>query len=81
MLKFIGKHQLVQVPLEDDTFNRAKSSVKFVVCGALGEPVCLLLGWVILHLQPTIRKMVFLQRENLNALQSCCVPQNQQDIN
>ncbi|NCB10354.1 MAG: glycosyltransferase, partial [Erysipelotrichia bacterium] len=39
MLEFIAKHDLMLVPLEDDVFNRAKSSVKFVECGAVGVPV------------------------------------------
>lgn len=39
MLAFIAKHDLMLVPLVDDEFNRAKSSVKFVECGAVGVPV------------------------------------------
>ena len=39
MLDFIAKHDLMLVPLVDDEFNRAKSSVKFVECGAVGVPV------------------------------------------
>ncbi|MCC4288863.1 HAD-IA family hydrolase [Vreelandella aquamarina] len=39
MLDFIAKHDLMLVPLVDDEFNRAKSSVKFVECSAVGVPV------------------------------------------
>lgn len=39
MLNFIAEHDLMLVPLEDDVFNRAKSSVKFVEGGAVGVPV------------------------------------------
>jgi predicted HAD superfamily hydrolase/glycosyltransferase involved in cell wall biosynthesis len=39
MLDFIAKHDLMLVPLVDDVFNRAKSSVKFVECGGVGVPV------------------------------------------
>ena len=39
MLEFIAQHDLMLVPLVDDIFNRAKSSVKFVECGAVGVPV------------------------------------------
>jgi HAD superfamily hydrolase (TIGR01549 family) len=39
MLDFIAKHDLMLVPLVDDSFNRAKSMVKFVECGAVGVPV------------------------------------------
>lgn len=39
MLDFIAEHNLMLVPLVDDVFNRAKSSVKFVECGAVGVPI------------------------------------------
>jgi glycosyltransferase involved in cell wall biosynthesis/predicted HAD superfamily hydrolase len=39
MLDFIAQHDLMLVPLVDDEFNRAKSSVKFVECSAVGVPV------------------------------------------
>jgi predicted HAD superfamily hydrolase/glycosyltransferase involved in cell wall biosynthesis len=39
MLTFIAKHDLMLVPLADDVFNRTKSGVKFVECGAVGVPV------------------------------------------
>lgn len=39
MLDFIAEHDLMLVPLVDDEFNRAKSSVKFVECSAVGVPV------------------------------------------
>ena len=39
MLKLISINDLMLVPLVDDIFNRAKSSVKFVECGAVGVPV------------------------------------------
>jgi len=39
MLEFISKHDLMLVPLEDDIFNKAKSNVKFVECGAVSVPV------------------------------------------
>lgn len=39
MLDFIAAHDLMLVPLVGDEFNRAKSSVKFVECSAVGVPV------------------------------------------
>ena len=39
MLQFISQHDLMLVPLEDDIFNRAKSNIKFVECGAVGTAV------------------------------------------
>jgi glycosyltransferase involved in cell wall biosynthesis/FMN phosphatase YigB (HAD superfamily) len=39
MFEFIAKHDLMIVPLVDNIFNRAKSAVKFVECGAVGVPV------------------------------------------
>ena len=39
MLEFISRRDLMLVPLVDNVFNRAKSSVKFVECGAVGVPV------------------------------------------
>ena len=39
MLSFIAARDLMLVPLVDNIFNRAKSSVKFVECGAVGTPV------------------------------------------
>ncbi|WP_322078629.1 glycosyltransferase [Burkholderia cepacia] len=39
MLEFVSKHDLVLVPLEENIFNEAKSSVKFIESGAVGVPV------------------------------------------
>lgn len=39
MLDFIARHDLMLVPLVDNQFNRAKSSVKFIECSAVGVPV------------------------------------------
>ncbi|UAK24995.1 glycosyltransferase [Sphingomonas nostoxanthinifaciens] len=39
MLRFIAQHDLMLVPLVNSAFNRAKSNVKFLECGAMGVPV------------------------------------------
>lgn len=39
MLRFVGQHDLLLVPLVDNVFNEAKSNVKFVEAGSVGVPV------------------------------------------
>ena len=39
MLEFVSRHDLMLVPLEENIFNQAKSSVKFIEAGAVGVPV------------------------------------------
>lgn len=39
MLSFVGQHNLMLVPLADNLFNHAKSSVKFVEAASVGVPV------------------------------------------
>ncbi|MFT4089791.1 MAG: glycosyltransferase [Asticcacaulis sp.] len=39
MFRIIAQHDLVLVPLERTSFNMAKSSLKFMECGAAGVPV------------------------------------------
>jgi glycosyltransferase involved in cell wall biosynthesis/FMN phosphatase YigB (HAD superfamily) len=39
MLRLLGRHNLMIVPLVDSLFNNAKSNVKFIECASVGVPI------------------------------------------